>query len=341
MLGDAGLNTPNALAVPFPLEPALAVGMKISSLVPTASLRTFQCSDLDQFRQAFRHVQVKFTPTCATISAEQAVLTLPGCQVYLLHTFPRLIDAAVEKDTTFVGFTMDDGFRVCFNGHDKIKPALAIGQEGAGYKMVEFPGSKFASIIFNPAICNRGWPSSGFFSLVEISRAAEESLRRTVEAAFAFASGAPADFALPGAAAGVQETLLSAIDCALRGCEAPDSRRIVTSHRYFEIAQKIEAMLSENLDRPIYSEDLAGAIGVSVRTLHNVTLRFRGMSLHRYLRLKRLWSVRRELLSGGRQIKTCALANGFWHLGEFAALYAGHFGETPSQTLARARGAPS
>jgi AraC family ethanolamine operon transcriptional activator len=47
--------------------------------------------------------------------------------------------------------------------------------------------------------------------------------------------------------------------------------------------------------------------------------------------------VRRQLIAGGQQIKTCAIANGFWHLGEFAALYAGHFGETPSQTLARSR----
>lgn len=114
-------------------------------------------------------------------------------------------------------------------------------------------------------------------------------------------------------------------------------RRAVTSSRYFSLAQKIETILSAHLDRPIYSEELATELGVSVRTLHNATLRFRGMSLHRYLRLKRLWAVRRQLIAGGQQIKTCAIANGFWHLGEFAALYAGHFGETPSQTLARSR----
>ena len=47
----------------------------------------------------------------------------------------------------------------------------------------------------------------------------------------------------------------------------------------------------------------------------------------------------RLLLAGNKplQIKACALSNGFWHMGKFAALYAAQFGEAPSMTLARAR----
>jgi transcriptional regulator GlxA family with amidase domain len=50
-------------------------------------------------------------------------------------------------------------------------------------------------------------------------------------------------------------------------------------------------------------------------------------------------AVRRLLLAGNKplQIKASALSNGFWHLGEFAALYAAQFGEAPSITLARAQ----
>jgi AraC-like DNA-binding protein len=312
--------------------------MRISSLTPSAALRTFRYSDLDQFRQAYRRVQVEFTPTCATISAEQAILSLPDCEVYLLNTFPRLIDAVIEDNSTFIGFTMDDSFPLRINGHDKNCPGMSIGYAGAGYKMVEYPGSKCASVVFSREISNRGWPVAGsILSLVAISADAERRLRDVVRAAFHFASERPDEFSVPGAALGVQESILSAIDGAVSACEAEDVRRAVTSSRYFTIAQKIEAIIAANLNRPIYSEDLAAELGVSVRTLHNATLRYRGMSLHRYLRLKRLWAVRRQLLAGGQQIKTCAIANGFWHLGEFAALYAGHFGESPSQTLARAR----
>ena len=73
--------------------------------------------------------------------------------------------------------------------------------------------------------------------------------------------------------------------------------------------------------------------------MHTAMPRIRGMSLHRYLRSRRLWAVRRLLLAGDRalQIKACALSNGFWHLGEFASLYAAQFGEAPSITLARSQ----
>ena len=61
------------------------------------------------------------------------------------------------------------------------------------------------------------------------------------------------------------------------------------------------------------------------------------MSLHRYLRFKRLWLVRKRLMAGGISVKACALESGFWHLSDFSRSYHLHFGETPSQTLARAR----
>jgi AraC family ethanolamine operon transcriptional activator len=73
--------------------------------------------------------------------------------------------------------------------------------------------------------------------------------------------------------------------------------------------------------------------------LHNAVVAIRGMSMHRYMRLRRLWSVRQQLLRGTslQSIKAVALVNGFWHMGEFTTLYRELFGETPQQTLAAAR----
>jgi AraC family ethanolamine operon transcriptional activator len=63
------------------------------------------------------------------------------------------------------------------------------------------------------------------------------------------------------------------------------------------------------------------------------------MSMHRYMRLRRLWSVRQQLVRdvSRQSIKAIALLNGFWHMGEFTALYRELFGETPQQTLSAAR----
>ena len=53
-------------------------------------------------------------------------------------------------------------------------------------------------------------------------------------------------------------------------------------------------------------------------------------------------SVRQQLLRGAslQSIKAVALVNGFWHMGEFTALYRELFGETPQQTLSAARKQP-
>jgi transcriptional regulator GlxA family with amidase domain len=64
----------------------------------------------------------------------------------------------------------------------------------------------------------------------------------------------------------------------------------------------------------------------------------RGMSLHQYIRLKKLWATRSRLLKGGgANVATCARAQGFHHMGEFAAAYRATFHEAPSDTLARGR----
>ncbi len=199
-------------------------------------------------------------------------------------------------------------------------------------------GCYSAAVIFNPEIHGRGWPTKErVFLACAITAQAEQRIRDVILAAFKFASDAPAHAASPGALLGVKETILAAIDNALADPLPLELAKIGTSRRYFDIVQKIEDAISDNFSGPIYSEELADEIGVSVRTMHNAMQQFRGMSLHRYLRMKRLWAVRRQLLGGALKVSTCALSNGFWHLGEFAQFYTAQFGETPSQTLARAR----
>jgi len=109
------------------------------------------------------------------------------------------------------------------------------------------------------------------------------------------------------------------------------------SGRQFKIFQDIRELIAANIGRPIYSGELAQQLDLSVRTIHDAVLRYTGMSLHRYLRLRRLWLVRRRLLAGTDSVKASALAFGFWHMGDFSHSYRLRFGESPSQTMARAR----
>jgi AraC family ethanolamine operon transcriptional activator len=139
-----------------------------------------------------------------------------------------------------------------------------------------------------------------------------------------------------GTRTGIRESLLAAVDQAL-ATATPERIGSRSSSRQFSIVQKIEDIVRADIAAPIYSEELARQLGVSVSAMDSAVLQFRGMSLHRYLRSKRLWLVRKQLLAGEVSVKACALAHGFWHLGDFSKSYRLVFGETPSQTLKNPR----
>lgn len=109
------------------------------------------------------------------------------------------------------------------------------------------------------------------------------------------------------------------------------------SERHRAIVAELDTLVRAlQPSRPLYSEDLAQQTGISVRTLQVAVRSVTGLSLHRYLRRQRLSRVRHQLLTDAPSVKAAALANGFWHLGDFSQVYTQTFGERPSQTLARA-----
>jgi AraC family ethanolamine operon transcriptional activator len=232
---------------------------------------------------------------------------------------------------------MDDRFPIRFNGVVNDRPLLAVGHGGAGYKSLESATTQFASIMFTPEIKGRGWPAIGRqFAIFAITRASQQRLRDLVLEVLKFAGESPDALRVPGTRTGIRESLLAAVDQAIATAisEQIGSRSF---SRQFCMVQKIEDIVRADIAAPVYSEELARQLGVSVSAMDSAVLQFRGMSLHRYLRSKRLWLVRRQLLAGEVSVKACALAHGFWHLGDFSRSYRLVFDETPSQTLKNAR----
>jgi AraC-like DNA-binding protein len=107
------------------------------------------------------------------------------------------------------------------------------------------------------------------------------------------------------------------------------------------IVRMADAYLRANPMRPIYTDDLCGALGASPTRLAQAFSATFGISVHRFLKLRRLAMVRAALRSregAAPLVKAVALSHGFWHLGQFAHDYRAMYGEAPSETLARARG---
>jgi AraC-like DNA-binding protein len=99
--------------------------------------------------------------------------------------------------------------------------------------------------------------------------------------------------------------------------------------------------LRTHIDRPIYTEELCNTLAVSPSSLADAFRAVFAISPHRFLKLRRMAMVRAALqsLEGPKPlVKSVVLSHGFWHLGQFALDYRDTFGETPSETLMRARG---
>lgn len=106
--------------------------------------------------------------------------------------------------------------------------------------------------------------------------------------------------------------------------------------------RRAEEYIDANLARPICIDDLVRVSGVSSRSLFDSFNRFRDMTPMRFVKFRRLGKVRDMLLAADDRTSVSAVAIewGFNHLGRFARDYARAFGESPSETLRRARNAP-
>ena len=86
--------------------------------------------------------------------------------------------------------------------------------------------------------------------------------------------------------------------------------------------------------------DLSRLVGVSERTLRTAFNEYFAMGPTRYLQLRRLHNVRRALTaadSAETSVSKVLSAHGEWAFGRVAAKYAKLFGESPSETLHRAK----
>jgi AraC family ethanolamine operon transcriptional activator len=141
----------------------------------------------------------------------------------------------------------------------------------------------------------------------------------------------------------LRASLLDAAHDLIAGPDSDGEARIMrASPARHRITCAADDYLRADPARPIYTEDLCRALGVSAARLAEAFNATFGMSAHRFLKLRRLAMVRTALRSceGDAQaplVKTVALSHGFWHLGQFSRDYRAMYGEPPSETLARAR----
>ena len=107
------------------------------------------------------------------------------------------------------------------------------------------------------------------------------------------------------------------------------------------LVRQAERFMAEHANSPITMSDVAGHLGVSLRSLQAGFRAWREITPTTFLRRTRLQLVRDQLLRSGEDanVTAVALRHGFSHLGRFSAQYRVAFGEQPSATLRRGRAA--
>ncbi|MGY8711025.1 helix-turn-helix domain-containing protein [Bradyrhizobium sp. 18BD] len=314
--------------------------MFFDALAPSSALQLVRFADIDAFRPAEHLEDSRSIPLdVANFAAARVIVNLPGCRIIVARSFARILDTVYRAPGGMVILPMTDDLQASSSGIE-LDSRFYVALRGThDCHFVEPKVNHHALIMFSPALKDRGWFDRADAVWVLIADpAAHLHARQLVLDILRTASVNPYMFETREVAAHLQEGLLLALDDLFRIDPLSDRTAPSAGARCARLVERIDDYVTAYPTSPIYTADLAGEFGVSVRTLSGAVNKVRGMSLHQYIRLKRLWAARTQLLrSGGTSVATCARAQGFHHLGEFAAAYRATFHEAPSDTLARAR----
>jgi AraC family ethanolamine operon transcriptional activator len=312
--------------------------MPILSLAPSSQLQLASFRDFDAFRPVELLGDARSIPLdFSNFSLARALVELPGCTLLVQRTFARIFEASYRIAGTLVIVSLDDDTRATVDGVALAPNAFVALRGDTDVRFVEHASNLHATIIFSPDLPDRDWFNDrDRIQAFLADKAALATLRNLIFRILQIASAAPELLEMTDCVLPLREELLVAID---RLFSPSQPYLLAASHRHAQIIRRIDDYITSDPASAVYSDAIATECGVSVRTLGNAVRNMRGLSLHRYLRLKKLWAVRALLMSGrdGATVSSYAMSNGFYHMGEFSSVYRSTFGESPSSTLARAR----
>lgn len=172
---------------------------------------------------------------------------------------------------------------------------------------------------------------------VDLERPSTASALRLLDFIIAEAEHEHSVLRSPAVAAQLAETFVYAV---LTGFSHNHSRLLEAPARAVEPAclRRAEEYLAAHARGHVTVAEVAKAAGVSAHTLFAAFRAHRGCSPMEFLRARRFdWARARLLASPTASVTEVALSCGFEHLGRFSIGYRKRFGESPRETLSRAR----
>lgn len=309
--------------------------MSFHGLKPSPALE-LQSYDIDHFCDSERYAGAYSVPlSVGSTAIMRARLCLPDLSLSLVKTFPRIVRGYQLTNAAVVVVPMDEVTSSRINGQSIGSSIVML--TGQSDCLVYEPEGRLMAVIYLSPPRREPWAQlNDGYRLLNPALDVLASLQRLVSVTLEAAANDPGFLKEPASQTLVEQSLLSTMDAAIwTSVLGPPAPAVTEGYR--RIVADMEKLIWRDLTTWHKTTELAAHVGVSVRTLQSATQAICGMSPHRYSRVLRLWSVRRQLRLGpaGRSVKSCAMGHGFWHLSEFAASYRAAFGELPSETLHR------
>lgn len=310
--------------------------MSFQGLKPSSALE-LRAYDIDHFGETERYAGASSMPLAVgTTAIMRARLSLPSLTLSLVKTFPRIVRGYQLMNAIAVAVPMDHVTSARINGQSVGRSIIIL--KGNSDCLVHEPEGRLIAVVYLTPPRREPWTQLGDgYHLLNPAPDVLASLRRLVSVTLETAAHDPDFLSEPISLSVVEQSLLRTMEAALT-TGATDRPATPVMNGYRRIVADMERLIQQDLTISPKTPEIAEQVGVSVRTLQSATQAICGISPHRYSRILRLWSVRKQLRigAGRRSVKACAIAHGFWHLGEFAASYKAAFGELPSETLHRA-----
>jgi AraC-like DNA-binding protein len=210
---------------------------------------------------------------------------------------------------------------------------LATGYSGLSVRM---PGALLETTLDALTGVQRCMPLR-FDMSVDLTRGGGAACLRLLEFIIAEAEHESSVLRTPIVESRLADAFVSAL---LLGLPHNHSHLLRTSERAPEprYIKRAEQFLEANAHRPITVVELARVAGVSMRALQAGFRSHRGSTPFEFLRERRYALSRARLqASAADTVAEVAIGSGFEHLGRFSVGYRKRYGESPAETLRRAR----
>jgi AraC-like DNA-binding protein len=314
--------------------------------MPSSAVRTF--TEPDSYFAGIRNLQIEGVVTRrGKFRAEATRIDLHRLWMHRFdEDLPRIMRVTPSGTRSLILFPTEPDRAILANGIEVSQAQIAMfglrwpyylrSSEGGGWATISLTPEDLA--IASKTIIGRELTAPSFMYRLRPSLPAMARVIKLHEATGLLAKTDPDILAKPEVARALEQALLEAvIDCI--GTGHSNGERNIGAQRT-KLMRRLEAVLEENSEEPVYMAELCTAIGASYWTLRDCCLEYLDMSPKRYLWLRRMNLTRRALRNADADRTTVteiATNYGFWELGRFSVAYRRLFGESPSTAL---RGPP-